>query len=64
MNAAYVLGMLHKFTARDLAQFLDIFDREVLDQMGEPLSLRKCDETLFERVVGILPMFVPKMGKN
>lgn len=39
MNAAFVLGMLHKFAARDLAQFLDIFDREILDQMGEPLAL-------------------------
>ena len=32
--------------------------------MGEPLALQKCDETFFERVVGILPMFVPHMNKE
>ena len=64
MNAAYVLGMLHKFAARDLAQFLDIFDREILDQMGEPLALQKCDDLFFERIVGILPMFVPQMNRG
>ena len=61
LNAVHVIRQLHKFKARDMAQFLDLFDREVLDEMGEPLSMNKCDDVFFERIVGLLPMFVKEM---
>ena len=44
-----------------MAQFLDLFDREVIDQMGDPVPMTKCEDIFFERVVGLLPMFVKKM---
>jgi hypothetical protein len=54
--------MLHRFKSRDMAQFLDIFDRDVLDDEGEPLGIKKSDDIFFERVVGILPMFIKDMS--
>ena len=45
-----------------MAQFLDIFDRDVLDDEGEPLGIKKSDDIFFERVVGILPMFIKDMS--
>ena len=30
--------------------------------MGEPLPLKKCEDVFFERVVGLLPMFVKQMN--
>lgn len=58
----HTLRQLHKFKARDMAQFLDLFDRDVLDEMGEPVMINKCDEVFFERIVGLLPMFVKEMS--
>lgn len=63
-NAKHVLRMLHKYKARDMGQFLDLFDREVLDDLGEPLMIKKCDDSFFERITGILPMFVRDMRKT
>lgn len=33
-----ILRMLHKFNSRDMAYFLDIFDRDYLDKEGEPFT--------------------------
>ena len=33
-----ILRMLHKFNSRDMAYFLDIFDRDYLDREGEPYT--------------------------
>jgi hypothetical protein len=54
--------MLHKFKARDMAQFLDIFDRDILDNEGEPIGVKKAEELFFEKIVGILPMFIKDMN--
>jgi len=53
--------MLHKYKPRDFAQFLDLFDREVIDDQGEPLLIRKCEDLFFERLTGLLPMYVKEM---
>lgn len=62
LNAVHTLRQLHKFKARDMAQFLDLFDRDVLDEMGEPVIITKCEDVFFERIVGLLPMFVKEMS--
>lgn len=60
-NSIHVLRQLHKFKARDFAQFLDIFDSDVEDEMGEPLGIKKCDDLFFERIIGLYPMYVKEM---
>ena len=60
-NAQHVLRMLHKYKARDFSQFLDIFHKEILDEYGEPIVLNKTDNVFFERLAGLLPMYVKDM---
>lgn len=62
LNSVHVLRQLHKFKARDFAQFLDVFDRDVEDEMGEPLGVKKCDDLFFERIIGLYPMYVKEMN--
>ena len=46
-----------------MAYFLDIFDREFLDQEGEPyFKFDRAQPEFFERIVAILPMFIPKFN--
>ena len=47
-----------------MAQFLDLFDREILDEEGEPIFVNKTDQVFFERIAGILPMFVKDMNSQ
>ena len=54
--------MLHKYNARDFAQFLDFFHRDILDDLGEPIILNKTDDVFFERLAGLLPMYVKDMS--
>lgn len=64
-NAQMVLRMLHLYKTRDLSQFLDIFDRDVLDDEGEPIGVKKtADEKLFEQIIGLLPMYVKEMNNE
>lgn len=61
----HALRLLHKFKGRDLAMLLDLFDRDILDEDGEPQPVRKTDgEDFFERVVGILPMQIKHLSKE
>lgn len=48
--------MLHKYKGRDLATFLDIYDKDILDDEGEPINIRKTNDEFFERVVGLIPI--------
>jgi hypothetical protein len=41
---------------------LDIFDREILDDEGEPIFINKANEVFFERIAGLLPMFVKDLN--
>jgi len=50
------LKLLHKYNGRELAMLLDLYDREILDDEGEPHAIRKTDGQLFERITGILPI--------
>jgi hypothetical protein len=61
-NANYTLRLLHKYKARDMAQFMDVFDRELLDDEGEPVFLNKATPVFFERIAGLLPMFIKDMN--
>ena len=51
-----ILRLLHKFKGRDMATFLDLFDKDILNDEGEPHNLKKCEDQFFERIVGILPI--------
>ena len=53
--------MLHKYKARDMATMLSLYDKQFLDEEGEPLlKLQKFrDPAFFERIVALLPMQVP-----
>lgn len=35
---------------------LDLYDKDILDEEGEPYSIKKTDHVFFERVVGLLPI--------
>lgn len=56
--------MLHKYKGRDLAVFLDLYDREILDEDGEPYNVRKADDSFFERLTGILPIQIKYLSKE
>lgn len=43
---------------------LDLYDRDILDQEGEPYLMQKTDSEFFERVAGILPMHIKLLGKD
>lgn len=47
-----------------MATLLDFYDRDVLDDDGEPHPLRKTDEEFFERITGILPIQVKYLNKE
>lgn len=55
-TAFNILRLLHKYKGRDMAAFIDLFDKDILNDEGEPYSLRKCEDSFFERIVGILPI--------
>jgi hypothetical protein len=61
MNSVHTLRMLHRYKAKDMAQFLDVFDRDVEDDEGEAMGVIKTDHLFFEKIVGILPMFIKQM---
>lgn len=58
------MRLLHKYKGRDMAMMLDLFDADILDDEGEPHSLRKTDADFFERLVGILPMQIKHLSKE
>lgn len=59
MTSDGILRLLHKYKGRDMATFLYLFDKEVLDDEGEPyLYLAKAKPEFFERITGLLPMHV------
>ena len=55
--------MLHKYKAHDMAVMLDLYDREFLDEDGEPLiNVQKTnDPAFFERIVALIPLQIPFM---
>jgi hypothetical protein len=63
-NSIHVLRHLHLYNFRDLVDLLDVFDRDILDKFGEPIGVRKCEQVLFERIAGILPMFIKQMNNH
>ena len=58
------LRLLHKYKGRDMAQLLDLFDKDILDEEGEPHLLRKTDSDFFERIVGILPIHIKTLSRE
>lgn len=64
MAGKHTLRLLHKYKGRDMAMMLDLYDRDILDEEGEPFPLKKTDEQFFERVVGLLPMHLKHLSKE
>lgn len=59
-----ILRLLHKYRGRDMAYFLDLFDRDFLDEEGEPyMKFQRTDDVFFERIVALLPMYLPHFNK-
>ena len=44
MSSRHALRLLHKHQGRDMAAFLDLFDRDILDDEGEPFPMKKADD--------------------
>eukprot|EP00347_Sterkiella_histriomuscorum_P012657 403367729 len=64
LAATNSLKLLHKYSGSQLAQLLDLFDKDILDDEGEPHALRKTDDTYFERIVGIIPIHIKTLRKE
>lgn len=65
LTAHHVLRLLHKYKGRDMALFLHMFDKDVLDEDGEPFTyLLKAKPEFFERIVSFLPMHVPALNNE
>jgi len=64
LAAKHALRLLHKYKDRDMAVILDLYDRDILDQDGEPHLMQKADSEFFERVAGILPMHIKHMSRE
>ena len=47
-----------------MATFLDLYDKDILDDEGEPHNIKKAHDDFFERVVGILPMQIKYLNKE
>jgi hypothetical protein len=47
-----------------MAMMLDLFDRDILDDEGEPHNLRKTDDSFFERIAGLFPIQVKFLSKE
>lgn len=39
-----------------MAILLDFYDRDILDDDGEPHNIKKTGDEFFERIAGILPL--------
>ena len=60
-----ILRILHKYKANDIAMFLDVFDRDFADSNGKKLvGFRKATPEFFERIVAILPMYLPNFNNS
>lgn len=58
------MRLLHKFKGRDIATFMDLYDKEVKDEEGENYNIKKADDVFFERLVGILPVQIKFLYKE
>ena len=47
-----------------MALLLDLYDKDLLDDEGEPHLIRKADSVFFERIVGILPVQIKFLTKE
>ena len=47
-----------------MAQLLDLYDLDVLDDDGEPQPVIKANDEFFERVVGLLPMHIKTLHRE
>ena len=64
MTSDNVLRILHKYICRDMAYFLDLFDREFLDDAGEPSILfKRTNNVFFERIIALLLLYIPHFTK-
>lgn len=60
-----ILRLLHKYKGRDLAFFMDLFNKDILDENGEPfMFMQKAPAEFFERITGLLPMHIAFMSNE
>jgi hypothetical protein len=64
LASTHSLRLLHKYKDRDMSMLLDLYDRDILDQEGEPYLIQKAKSEFFERIAGILPMHIKNLGKD
>lgn len=43
---------------------MDLYDRDILDDEGEPHALKKTDDQFFERITGIIPIHIKTLSKE
>jgi hypothetical protein len=43
---------------------MDLFDRDILDDEGEPHVLRKANDAYFERITGIIPIHIKNLSRE
>lgn len=44
LSALHILRLLHKYKGRDMAVFIDLFDKDIEDEFGEPLPMNKAPQ--------------------
>jgi hypothetical protein len=65
LTSHHVLRLLHKYKGRDMAVFLDLFDRDFLDDEGEPyIFMEKAQGEFFERITSFLPLHINAMDNE
>jgi len=65
LTSTHVLRLLHKYKGRDMAVVLDLFDKDFLDDDGEPfIYIKKAQDEFFERIVSLLPMHINHMNEE
>ena len=48
-----------------MAKIIDLYDKDILDDDGEALPVRKTvDETFYERITGIIPVHIKHLSKK
>jgi len=63
LASRHTLRLLHKYNGREMAHLLINFDRELTDEMGESIIVKKANDEFFERIVSILPLHIPHFNK-
>ena len=56
--------MVHKLKFREYADCLYLFDKDLRDERGESLSIRKAEPEFFEKIVSLMPVHVKRFDQE